>query len=54
MSVVLVILVLDDFIFITTNTTAYVAIFSLGLTGGAVIILGFVFIPKVLFAHSCF
>ena len=50
-AVVIVILVLDDLVLITTNTTAYVVIFSLGLAGGAVIILGFVFIPKVFALH---
>lgn len=46
-TVVLVILIVDDLVLISINTIAYVTVFSLGLAGASIIILGFVFIPKV-------
>ena len=45
--VIVVILVVDDLVFSTTNTTAYTAIFGLGLAGGSVVLHVFIFIPKV-------
>ena len=45
--VIVVVLIFDDLVFSTTNTTVYTAIFGLGLAIGSVVLLGFIFIPKV-------
>ena len=44
---IVVTLVVADFVLRTNNITAYAALFGLGLAGGSIILLGFIFIPKV-------
>ena len=46
-AVIVLVLIIDDFVFSFTNITIYTAIFGLGLAGGSVVLLGFIFIPKV-------